>query len=75
MQDTAYLTPQQLAKRWQFSHKTLEKWRYQGIGPRYTKVGKRLLYAMPDIVAFEQQGRNSKTNNRITPPAQMEVMA
>ena len=75
MQDTAYLTPQQLAKRWQFSHKTLEKWRYQGIGPRYTKVGRRLLYAMPDIVAFEQQGRNSKTNNRITPPAQMEVMA
>ncbi len=75
MQDTPYLTPQQLAKRWLFSHKTLEKWRYQGIGPRYTKVGKRLLYAMPDIVAFEQQGRNSKTSNRATPPAQMEVSA
>ena len=73
MHDTPYLTPQQLAKRWQFSHKTLEKWRYQGIGPHYTKVGKRLLYAMPDIVAFEQQGRNSKTSNRATPPAHMEA--
>ena len=73
MHDTPYLTPQQLAKRWQFSHKTLEKWRYQGIGPRYIKIGKNLLYAMSDVVAFEQQGRNSKTSNRATPPAQMEA--
>lgn len=74
MQDAPYLTPQQLAKRWQLSHKTLEKWRYQGVGPQYTKVGKRLLYSLQDVVAFEEQGRGSKASNRATPASTASTM-
>jgi hypothetical protein len=38
------------------SHRTLERWRWEGKGPRYLKVGGRVLYRLADIEAFERQG-------------------
>lgn len=42
-----------LARRWNISPRTLERWRWKGIGPRYLKVGGRVLYRLDDIEAFE----------------------
>ncbi|MFN3748313.1 MAG: helix-turn-helix transcriptional regulator [Sphingorhabdus sp.] len=54
MQETVFLTQSELAKRWRFSPRTLEGWRDRGIGPRYYKIGNRVLYHIDDIEAAER---------------------
>jgi len=36
------------------SVRTLERWRWLGMGPRFMKVGGRVRYRLADIEAFEQ---------------------
>ncbi len=43
----------ELSRRWRLSPRTLERWRYRGTGPRYLKVGGRVVYRLDDIEAFE----------------------
>ena len=45
-----------LARRWKISHRTLERWRWAGCGPRYVKVGGRVLYRLEDVEAYEAAG-------------------
>ena len=42
-----------LAERWRVSMRTLEQWRWQGKGPRYLKIGGRVVYRVEDVEAFE----------------------
>jgi hypothetical protein len=42
-----------LARRWQMSERTLERWRWQGCGPHYLKLGGHVAYRLEDIEAFE----------------------
>jgi hypothetical protein len=42
-----------LAQRWRVSERTLEQWRWQGRGPRFLKIGGRVVYRLSDIEAFE----------------------
>ena len=49
----AFQTQQQLAERWQISPRTLEQWRWLGKGPRFVKIGARVLYRDEDVVAYE----------------------
>lgn len=42
-----------LAARWLISPRTLEQWRWQGRGPRYLKIGRRVVYRECDILDFE----------------------
>lgn len=37
------------------SPRTLERWRYTGEGPRFIKLGGRVIYRLDDIEAFEGQ--------------------
>lgn len=50
-----YLTAQQLSARWneQISPRTLANWRTSGCGPRYVKIGGRVMYRITDIEAWE----------------------
>ena len=48
------LNQKELARRWGISHRTLERWRYNGQGPTFLKLGGRVLYRLADIEAFEQ---------------------
>ena len=43
----------ELSRRWRLSPRTLERWRYQGTGPQYLKVGGRVVYRLTDIETFE----------------------
>jgi len=43
-----------LAQRWRISPRTLERWRWLREGPRYLKLGGRVLYRVADIEAYEQ---------------------
>ena len=44
----------ELARRWKVSPRTLERWRWLSQGPRYLKLGGRVLYRVSDIEAYEQ---------------------
>jgi glucose-6-phosphate 1-dehydrogenase len=52
---TKHLNQLELARRWALSPRTLERWRWTGVGPRYLKVGKRIVYRLSDVEAFEQE--------------------
>ena len=52
MSDTR-LNQVELARRWKISSRTLERWRWRGQGPRFLKIGGRVLYRLEDIENFE----------------------
>jgi hypothetical protein len=57
-----HLTQSQLADRWQMSPRTLERWRWLGEGPRFLKIGGRVVYRLQDIERYEaEQLRDSTT--------------
>ena len=45
----------ELAARWKISHRTLERWRWAQEGPRYLKIGGRVVYRLSDVEAFERE--------------------
>lgn len=50
-----HLNQCELARRWNLSMRTLERWRFTGIGPRFVKLGGRVVYRLEDVEAFELQ--------------------
>lgn len=57
-----FLTQLEVAKRWNISHQTLQRWRWWGKGPRYFKVGNRVRYNLADIEAYETSHFLSSTS-------------
>jgi hypothetical protein len=53
--DIRHLNQIQLARRWSLSPRTLERWRWLGLGPRYLKIVGRVVYRLEDIEAFEAE--------------------
>ncbi len=54
-----HLNQIELSRRWSLSPRTLERWRWLGLGPAYLKIGGRVVYQLEDIQAFEAQSRAS----------------
>jgi hypothetical protein len=50
-----------LAERWLISPRTLEQWRWQGRGPRYLKINRRVVYPLAEIEAFEAANLHANT--------------
>ena len=50
-----HLRQAEVAQRWSVSHRTLERWRWTGQGPRFLKVGGRVVYRVEDIEAYEAE--------------------
>lgn len=48
-----HLTTNELAKRLRLSPGTLNNWRVTGQGPRFLKVGRKVLYPVAEIEAWE----------------------
>ena len=51
------LTQAELARWWQVSERTLDRWRALGKGPAWIKLNGRVRYCEDDVRAFEQRGR------------------
>lgn len=49
------LTQEQLAARWHMSPRTLEQWRWLGKGPRFLKIGARVLYDEEAVTEYETE--------------------
>lgn len=48
-----HLDQNELARRWNISPRTAERWRWLGQGPTYLKVGGRVVYRLEDVEAYE----------------------
>ena len=58
--DLRHLNQVQLSRRWSLSPRTLERWRWLKEGPRYLKIGGRVVYTLEDIQAYEsKQAKNA----------------
>jgi hypothetical protein len=55
------LTTEEVAQRFRTSPETVRFWRHSGKGPRSFKVGKRVLYALEDVEAWEREAREGAT--------------
>ena len=54
-QNQRHLTQRELADRWNKSEATIERYRSDGVGPRFLKIGGAVRYRLEDIEAFEQE--------------------
>lgn len=54
-----HLTPRELAARWKMAEQTLANWRFAGRGPRFVKIGRKVLYPMAEVEAWELPRSNT----------------
>lgn len=57
------LTPKETAERLRLSHGTLSNWRVQGCGPKFIKMGKKVLYPLAEVEAFEKRQLRENTSS------------
>lgn len=55
MSEIIFMDQDEVAARWGVSPRTLERWRHFKRGPRYIKIGARVLYRLTDIETYEVQ--------------------
>ena len=63
-----HLNQVELARRWNISARTLERWRWLGEGPVYLKLGGRVSYRLEDVEYYEATHLHANT----TGPLQTE---
>ncbi len=63
--DAKYLTAQELSDRYrgEISVRTLANWRCLGVGPKYTKVGGRILYPLAEVTSWERSRTVGSTSS------------
>lgn len=49
-----HLSPDDLARRWRRSPRTLERWRRDRKGPAWLRLHGRVLYRLEDVLAYER---------------------
>ena len=59
--EVVHFNQKQLATRWNVSEATLERWRCDGIGPKFLKLCGRVLYRHVDIDAYEESCLTTST--------------
>ncbi|MBM1143838.1 helix-turn-helix domain-containing protein [Alcanivorax sp. ZXX171] len=64
--EVKHMSQRQVADRWSVSEATLERWRSEGIGPRFMKIQGRVLYRLQDIEAYEEQCLRESTSTPVT---------
>ena len=65
--DVVHFNQKQLAARWSISEATLERWRSEGIGPKFLKLCGRVLYRLVDIEAYEESCLATSTRTLAAP--------
>ena len=59
------LTPKETSARLGVAVQTLANWRLFGTGPRFLKLGGKILYPLAEIEAFEQANLRESTSQRV----------
>lgn len=55
------LTPKEAAERLRVAHGTLSNWRVRGDGPRFIKLGRKVLYPLVELEAYEKRQLHQAT--------------
>ena len=65
-----YLQPRELAARWRgvVTLSTLDNWRSQNRGPRFVKIGGRVLYPVAEVEAYERRNLRGIPNTPSNQP-------
>ena len=63
--DAPHLDQTALARRWGVSPRTLERWRAQGRGPRFCKIGRKVSYPPHEVEAYEAGCLHVSTRERV----------
>jgi Helix-turn-helix domain len=50
----------ELADRWGLSPRTLENWRWRGEGPPFVKIGRKVVYRLIEVEAYEHEQLRKK---------------
>ena len=56
-----FLSTEELSQLWNVSTNTLRKWRWEGKGPRFVKLGQRVVYRHADIEAYAENNLFAST--------------
>ena len=64
-----HLNQIELAARLNISPRTLERWRWTGEGPRFMKVGGRVVYRLEDVEGYEDSQQRNSTAEISSKPA------
>ena len=67
--EVVHLNQKQLAARWHLSEACLERWRSEGIGPKFMKRKGRVLYRQVDIEAYEESCLQISTSQSVATQA------
>jgi predicted DNA-binding transcriptional regulator AlpA len=60
--DTDYLSPDQVCELLPgISKSTLSQWRYLGMGPRYRKLGKTVVYVRSEVIDWVEASARTST--------------
>lgn len=62
--DDELLTTAQLAQEMHLTERAIEKWRMLGTGPRFAKIGRKVLYRRADIRAWVQSRTRDSTSEQ-----------
>lgn len=70
-QPAEYLTPAELAKRWNgaVTTGTLANWRSKGTGPAFAKFGSRVRYPLAKVIAWEAVNLHGANDNQVNTEA------
>ena len=63
-----HLNQNELAARWGISARSLERWRWAGLGPAFLKLGGRVVYRQADIEAYEAENLRGSTSQGAVRP-------
>jgi len=61
--ECTYLTTEQAAARLGLQPRTLERWRWAGLGPKFRKLGGAVRYAPQDLDAWADAATRSSTSD------------
>ncbi len=56
-----FLSPRQVAARYSIPVKTLEVWRYRGVGPKFMKFGRIVRYSASALADYEKSCDRTNT--------------
>jgi len=63
-----FLTQDDVAILWNISTNTLRKWRWEGKGPKFVKLGARVVYRESDVLAYAAANiKNSTAKEGVLP--------
>jgi hypothetical protein len=57
-----YLTPDEASQLIGAAKQTMARWRVEGIGPQFIRVGRKIMYAVEDLILWMNSRRVSSTS-------------